>query len=128
MRGGAKCLTFYGADFETLLAEEILEVVSPTGVEAARRAAERLANQYQQQRQLLVDRLEATREAEVRAAREYKQTDVTYTAVRQALGAEWETALARVAEEESRVAKFDERENRRRENRRTGKSQDMQCT
>jgi hypothetical protein len=93
-----------------LLAEEVLEVVGPAGVEAAQRAAERLAAQYHQQRQLLVDRLEAAREAEVRAAREYKQTDVTYTAVRQALGAEWETALARVAEEESRVATFDQRQ------------------
>jgi DNA invertase Pin-like site-specific DNA recombinase len=109
-RGGAKCLSFYGADLEASLAEEILEVVGPAGVEAAQRAADRLAGQYQQQRQLLVDRVQATREAEARAAREYKQTDVTYTAVRQALGAEWETALARVTEEESRLATFDERQ------------------
>ena len=110
MRGGAKCLTFHGAELEDLLAEEILEVVGPAGVEAARLAAERLTSQYQQQRQLLVDRLEAARDAGSRAAREYKQTDVTYSAVRQALGAEWETALARVAEEESCVAVFDERQ------------------
>ena len=110
MRGGAKCVTFHGADLEALLAEEILEVVSPGGVEAARRASEHLASQHHQQRQLLVDRLEAAREAEARAAREYKQTDVTYTAVRQTLGREWETALARVAEEDSRVRAFDERQ------------------
>jgi DNA invertase Pin-like site-specific DNA recombinase len=108
--GAAKCLNFYGADLETLLAEEILEVVGPAGVEAAQRAALRLAGQYQQQRQLLVDRVEATREAEARAAREYKQTDVTYTAVRQALGAEWETTLARVTKEELCLATFDERQ------------------
>ncbi len=105
-----KCLNFYGADLETLLAEDILEVVGPAGVEAAQRAAERLTGQSQQQRQLLVDRVEASREAEARAAREYKQTDVTYTAVRQALGAEWEAALARVAEGESRLARFDQRQ------------------
>jgi hypothetical protein len=35
---------------------------------------------------------------------------VTYTAVRQTLGAEWETALARVANEESHVAAFDARQ------------------
>ena len=57
MRGGAKCVTFHGAEVEALLAEELLEVVGPAGVEAARRAAEHLAGQYQQQRQLLVDRL-----------------------------------------------------------------------
>jgi DNA invertase Pin-like site-specific DNA recombinase len=110
MRGRAKCLAFYGADLETLLAEEIMEVVGPAGVEAAQRATERLASQYEQQRQLLVDRLEAAREAAARAAREYKQTDVTYTAVRQALGAEWEKALVHVAEEESRLTTFDERQ------------------
>jgi len=110
MQGGAKCLTFHGTELEALLAEEVLEVVGPAGVEAAQRATEHLAGQHHQQRQLLVDRLEAAREAEARAAREYKQTDVTYTAVRQALGIEWETALARVAEEESRLATFDERQ------------------
>lgn len=110
MRGAAKCLAFHGAELETLLAEEILEVVGPAGVAAAQHAAERLAAQYRQQRQLLVDRLEAAREAEARAAREYKQTDVTYTAVRQALGAEWEAALARVTHEESRVTTYDERQ------------------
>jgi DNA invertase Pin-like site-specific DNA recombinase len=109
-RGGVKCLAFQGTELEALLADEILETVGPAGVEAARRAAERLAGLYQQQRQLLVDRLEAAREAEARAAREYKQTDVTYTAVRQTLGAEWETALARVANEESHVAAFDARQ------------------
>lgn len=110
MRGGAKCLSFHGADLELLLAEEILEVVGPVGVQAARRAAERLAADYQEQRQLLVDRVEAVREAETRAAREYKQTDVTYTAVRQKLGAEWEAALARVADEESRLRAFEEQQ------------------
>lgn len=110
MRGAAKCLVFHGAELEELLAEEILDVVGPAGIEAAQRAAERLAAAYQQQRQLLVDRLEAAREAEARAAREYKQTDVTYTAVRQALGAEWEAALARVAAEEARLSGFEERE------------------
>jgi DNA invertase Pin-like site-specific DNA recombinase len=109
-RGGAPCLGFHGAEFEALLAEEILEVVGPAGVAATQRASERLASMHQQQRQLLVDRLEAAREAEARAAREHKQTDVTYLAVRQALGAEWEAALARVATEESRVRSFDERQ------------------
>jgi len=104
------CLAFAGSGLEVLLAEEILEVVGPAGVEAAERAAERLSQEHQQRRQLLIDRLQAIRDAEQRAAREYKQTDATYTAVRQALGAEWETALARVAEAESRLSEFDRRE------------------
>ena len=104
------CLAFAGTGLEALLAEEILEVVSPAGVAAAERAAERLSQEHQQRRQLLVDRGQAARDAEQRAAREYKQTDATYTAVRQALGAEWEAALARVAEAESRLSEFDRRQ------------------
>jgi DNA invertase Pin-like site-specific DNA recombinase len=104
------CLAFAGTGLESLLAEEILEVVGPAGVAAAERAAERLSQEHQQRRQLLIDRLQTARDAEQRAAREYKQTDATYTAVRQALGAEWETALARVAEAELRLAEFDQRQ------------------
>jgi hypothetical protein len=110
MGGSARCLAFSGGGLESLLAEEILEVVGPAGVEAAERAAQRLAMQHHQQRHLLIDRQQAAVEAEQRAAREYKQTDATYTAVRQALGAEWETALARVAAEQSRLTEFDRRQ------------------
>jgi hypothetical protein len=110
MRGAARCLAFAGARLESLLAEEILEVVGPAGVEAAQRATERLAMRHQEQRQLLMDRVQAAVEAEQRAAREYKQTDATYVSVRKALGAEWETALARVAAAESHLTEFDERQ------------------
>jgi DNA invertase Pin-like site-specific DNA recombinase len=110
MRGAARCLAFSGSRLESLLAEEILEVVGPAGLEAAQRATQRLAMRHQEQRQLLIDRVQAATEAEQRAAREYKQTDATYVAVRQALGAEWETALARVAAEQSHLTEFDERQ------------------
>lgn len=109
-RGAARCQAFSGTRLESLLVEEILEVVGPAGVEAAQRATERLAMRHQEQRQLLIDRVQAAVEAEQRAAREYKQTDSTYVAVRQALGAEWEAALARVAAEQSRLTKFDQRQ------------------
>jgi DNA invertase Pin-like site-specific DNA recombinase len=109
-RGVARCQGFSGTALELLLAEEILEVVGPAGLEAAQRATDRLAARHQEQRQLLIDRVHAAVEAEQRAAREYKQTDATYAAVRQALAAEWETALARVAAEQSRLTKFDERQ------------------
>ena len=112
MRGAARCLAFSGARLESLLVEEILEVVGPAGIEAAERATERLAMRHQGQRQLLVDRLQAAVEAEQRAAREYKQTDATYVAVRQALGAEWETALGRVAAEQSRLNEVRSSDNR----------------
>ena len=53
MRGAARCQAFSGTKLESLLVEEILEVIGPAGVEAAQRATERLAMRHQEQRQLL---------------------------------------------------------------------------
>jgi DNA invertase Pin-like site-specific DNA recombinase len=106
-RGVTQCLSFAGERLESQLAAEILEVVGPAGVIAAAQAAKRLAQQREQQRQLLVDRVATACEAEQRAAREYKGTDETYSAVRQALAAEWEVALDRAKGEQSRLAAFD---------------------
>jgi DNA invertase Pin-like site-specific DNA recombinase len=115
-RGGAKqrersrqrCFSFPATHFEERIGELILEVVRPAGLAAAHAAAQRLAADHVRQRQLIVDRLHACREAEVRAAREYKATDATYTSVRQHLASEWEEAIAARQLEESRVAEFDE--------------------
>ena len=54
------------------------------------------------------NRVQACREAETRAAREYKATGATYTSVRQQLASEWEEAIAARQGEESRLVKFDE--------------------
>jgi len=114
-RGGAKqrersrkrCFSFTATHLEERIAELILEVVRPAGIVASREAAERLACDHGQHRQLIADRLRACREAEARAAREYKATDATYTSVRQQLAAEWEAAIAARDREESRLAAFD---------------------
>jgi len=109
-QGKSSCLNFHGADLELALAGEILEVVGPAGVAAAQRAAKQLDTEHQKQRQIYTDRVAAMCEAEARAAREYKQTDITYTAVRQILAAEWEASIARVNEVESRLSAFDQRQ------------------
>ena len=70
---GPSCFSFRAKQIEEQLAELVLEVVRPSGVAAATQAAERLACLHDQERQLIVDRLEASREIEVRAAREYKE-------------------------------------------------------
>lgn len=105
---GASCFSFRGRSIEERLGELILEVVEPAGVAAATQAAERLAALQVQERQLILDRLEASREVEARAAREYKKTDMTYTAVRQRLAQEWEHALLAVQKEEDQLSRFDE--------------------
>ena len=116
-RGGAtqrersrqRCFSFKAEDFEQRIGELILEAVRPAGVAAARLAAEHLASDHHRQRQLLMDRVQACREAETRAEREYKVTDATYTSVRQHLAAEWEEAIAAREQEQARLEAFDER-------------------
>ena len=67
VRRATRCLAFAGTGLEALLAEEILEVVGPAGVEAAQRATQRLLARQEEQRQLHVDRVQAAVEAEQRA-------------------------------------------------------------
>ena len=105
---GRSCFCFGASQIEAQLTDIILEAVSPAGVTAATLAAEELAIQRDQRRQLIVDRLEATREHEARAGREYKATDETYVTVRQGLAHEWETALLAVREQEQQLARFDQ--------------------
>jgi DNA invertase Pin-like site-specific DNA recombinase len=101
------CYGFCGESVDRRIGELILQVIRPAGIEAARVAAEKLVAEHQQQRQLIVDRLDARREAEMRASREYKSTDDSYVTVRRRLAEEWDRCLQAVAAEEQRLADFD---------------------
>ena len=86
-----------------------LEVVGPAGIEAAERAAEQLAMPIKGS--VSWSSIGSKPRSKLsNAPRDYKQTDATYVAVRQTLGAEWETALGRVATEQSRLNEFDKRQ------------------
>ena len=104
---GQGCFSFRATYLEQRLVELILEVVRPAGVIAATKVAEQLAAVRDRERQIIVDRLDAARELEVRAGREYKKTDSTYTTVRQHLAQEWEAALLAVQAIEEQLATFD---------------------
>jgi DNA invertase Pin-like site-specific DNA recombinase len=112
-RGGARqreaaqqtCFGFPGALVEECLGELVREAVRPAAASVL--AAERLAAEHEQRRQLMVDRLTVCREAEARAAREYKATDATYGAVRQRLASEWEQSIASVESAQLQLAVFD---------------------
>ena len=92
------------------LTELIFEAIGPASVDAANAAEEQLADRRQQRRRLIVDRLEASRESEARAAREYKETDATYTTVRDRLAQEWDDALRVVHTQQDQLAEFDSRQ------------------
>jgi len=101
------CFSFAARRVERRVSELVLYAVQPAGVEAARLAAEQMAAAHQGRRQVWVDRVEACREAEARAAREYKATDETYVAVRRKLAAEWDECLQTLHIAERRLAEFD---------------------
>jgi len=107
---GWVCFSFRANRVEERLIELLLQATAPASVAAAQKAAERFAAHHQQERQLLLDRLNAKEEIAARAAREYKETDGTYTAVRRQLAQEWDAALAAVEAERTRLASFDKRE------------------
>jgi len=104
---GRYCFSFRAARVEVRLVELILQATAPVSVAAATEVAKTFAARHQQERQLLVDRLNAKEELAGRAAREYKETDATYTAVRRQLAQEWDEVLAAVEAERDRLAEFD---------------------
>ena len=104
---GAYCFSFRAGRVEERLADLILEATAPVSVAAATEAAKSIAARYHQERKILVDRLSAKSEIAARAAREYKETDATYTAVRRQLTQKWDEALATVETERHRLVRFD---------------------
>ncbi len=108
--GSRACFSFSGRRAEERLTELIFEAIGPASVDAANAAEEQLADRRQQRRRLIVDRLEASRESEARAAREYKETDATYTTVRARLAQEWDDALRVVQTQQDQLAEFDRRQ------------------
>jgi len=104
---GKSCFCFRATRVEERLSEMILEAISPAAITAAKRAAEQLVDNREQERQLILDRLEAHRELEARAAREYKKTDATYTTVRQKLAREWEDALLALQRQQDELGRFE---------------------
>ena len=106
-RANGTCLLVPGTRIDSHVGQLLLEVVRPAALEASLRAAEVLALDHQNQRQLVVDQLTACQECEVRAEREYKATDETYTSVRGKLASEWNQAIEGVARQQERLDKFD---------------------
>ena len=104
---GKCCFSFRATQVEERLVEIILEAIGPAAIGAAKLASEQLAANREQERQLIVDRLQAHQEAETRAAREYKKTDATYATVRQKLAKEWEMALVALQRQQEELDNFD---------------------
>jgi DNA invertase Pin-like site-specific DNA recombinase len=104
--GGKLCIGIGGARVDRAVATQLLEAVSPLGVEAAIQAAERFTQADQDVRQALTRELEEARYDASLAARRYEVVDPTKRLVARELEARWNVALERVAELEKRLGRL----------------------
>jgi len=106
--GDALCISFGGRDAEERVAELVLEVVQPAGVEAALRAAEE-QDAADGALEALRLQLEARRYAADRAARQYDAVDPANRLVADELERRWNAALEDLAQIETRIAEAEAR-------------------
>jgi len=101
------CFSFSGKRPENALVEELLFVLGPVGLEAARRAEDRWVRQRQANRQLLVDRVNSCEEKARRAERECLSTDPAFLEVRRVLTKSWNEALVELEGQKQQLEEFD---------------------
>ena len=95
---GKRCLAFSANRLERVLTEQLLETVSPLGVEAAVQAAEQLSGQSHALRQQRELELTQARYESDRAQQQYHAVDPLNRLVAGELEQRWNQALQRVAE------------------------------
>ena len=105
--GERGCFHFRANELEAQVLEHLLHAVSPAGVAAAECAADRLAGQRQQRRQVLVDACDDRRYQADLARRRFDHVDPANRLVFDTLAEELEQALAGVEEVQARLAAFD---------------------
>jgi len=106
--GEPKCISFGGLRVDDAIEEALLQVVGPGAIEAAVQAQAEAASRRDQIREVLMRDLEAAHYAVDRAFRQYDATDPANRLVAGELEARWNTALARQAEIEAKIAAHSE--------------------
>lgn len=106
-RGEPNCIRFAAEELEHQLSEQILYAVGPAGVEAARLAGARLASTRATRRSLLSDELAQFRYEADLARRRFDNVDPANRLVLDTLAGELEVSLHAVAEQESRLSRFE---------------------
>jgi len=108
---GKPCMTFSGRFVDTLFAENLLEVVRPAGIEAARRAAQLCSQDYERERQSLLDELKQLEYEAERAQRQYDRVEPENRLVAAGLETRWNEALVALDEGRRQLERF-QRESR----------------
>jgi len=105
--GTGLCVGIGGVRVDRAVATRLLEAVSDHAVEAAIRAADRVAQADNDVRRALMHELEEARYEASVAARRYEVVDPTKRLVARELEARWNAALERVAELEERTTRLE---------------------
>ena len=105
--GEPRCIAFGGLRVDDAIEGALLTVVGPGAIAAAVTAEKEAGQQRDQVREALRRDLEAARYAADRAFRQYDAADPANRLVTGELEARWNTALARMAEVEAKIAAHD---------------------
>jgi DNA invertase Pin-like site-specific DNA recombinase len=102
--GGQYCLGFGGALVDRRLAQELLKVISPLGVEASLRALEELSTGDAAQRIALLSKLEQLEYEARKAFEQYEAVDARNRLVAGELERRWNEKLEEIARTKQRLA------------------------
>ncbi len=109
-QGEPKCISFGGTTVDEAITRELLRVVRPAAMEAARLAAQQKMDKQDEMLRVLGVELQAARYEAERARRQYDLVDPENRLVSEELERRWNHALVRLREIEGRI----EQENQRR--------------
>jgi DNA invertase Pin-like site-specific DNA recombinase len=105
--GGDYCLGFGGRLVDERFCQELLEVISPLGIQASLAAVERLRAEDQDQRQALARKLQHCEYATQRAFEQYNEVDPRHRLVAAELERRWNEKLAELGQLRSTLAEMD---------------------
>ena len=107
-QGGPRCITFSGLRVDRAVAAEVLRAIGGNAVEAAVEAAEKMRQQWQQQRRAVELELEQARYEAKLSGRRYEAVDPDNRLVVAELEGRWNAAMQQVQGLADRLREFDQ--------------------
>ena len=105
--GGRYCLGFGGRSIDRRVADEVLQVLSPVGIDASFEAIHQIEDAHEARRGLLVQQLTQVEYEAERAFEQYDQVDARNRLVASELEARWNERLRQVEAVKSTIAQLD---------------------
>jgi len=105
--GGRYCLGFGGSGIDRRVADEVLQVLSPVGIDASFEAIHQIEHAHEARRGLLVQQLTQVEYEAERAFEQYDQVDARNRLVASELEARWNERLRQVEAVKSTIAQLE---------------------